>query len=238
MNDGKYGLPHRAETYRTYDPFCPPLSPSSLNDEFDVDGSGSGAPPGFVSVATLTPTYATRKGKLVLTSPAATGTVPSAIEKPLPAGPFTVMAHAVQLSPDVYGVGGVYVRRVSTNKRASMALFFVGPFGNGGLTVTKFSNFTSRDSFTDYFFYDRMFFIRLTSNGTTLHWEYSYDGAEWVSLYSEALATHFGTDLPDAFGIELRSENSGAVATMGFEMLRYAPAFRADLGRMVTREIR
>jgi hypothetical protein len=219
--------------YTKYDPFCPPLNPSSLNDEFDVEGSGTGAPPGFTSVGAITPTYVARKGRLVLTAPASSADS-AGIEKVLPSGPFTIATHGIQLASANFSVGGLYVRSSVSGRRLAIAQFFSGQLGNGGVTVAKYPSFSARDSFADTYLYDRKVFTRLSFDGTTLQAQFSVDGAEWTTLLSEAITTYFTSgNLPDRFGIDLRPENGGATATIAFDFFRHFPVGDADIGRNI-----
>jgi hypothetical protein len=237
-NKGLYGFPSKGR--RVYDPLCPPENPSALNEEFDIELSGSGAPPGFASAGPQTPTWEIRNGKLRLSSPAVGANFnPSALEKDLPSGAFTVATFAMIQNFNPYGFVGLHLRNTSTGAKLAFALAVnPGAPGNIYLAYDKFSSFTVRTADSSQFIYDRSVgFLRLRSNGTTLVAEFSYDGDTWITRASENLSTHFGGNLPDRFGIQIDSYSATEQGRGSFDFLRYFPADNADIGRMITREV-
>jgi hypothetical protein len=224
--------------YTKYDPFCPPLNPSSLNDEFDVEGSGTGAPPGFTSVGTLTPTWVSRLGYLDVTVPANNSAQQGAVEKTLPAGPFTVVTKIDTLASDAYNIACIYVRSSVSGRLMRLAI----GRGTGILTLApalsaeKYTDISTRSSSADGgAFYAPHVWLRICYDGTNIYTQWSANGTQWVTrLYNETVGTWFtGGNLPDRFGIGLNSFSTFADARAAFDFVRYFPVANADIGRTI-----
>jgi hypothetical protein len=224
--------------YTKYDPFCPPAIPSALDDEFNVDGSGTGAPPNFTSVGTLTPTWVNRLGYLDMTVPLNNSAQMGAIEKVLPSGPFTVVIVTDQLAADAYNQAGIYVRSSVSGRMLRLALGRnTGPSTLvPTLVAEKYTDLSTRSSVIDgASFQSPRAFLRICYNGTNIYTEWSTNGTHWVQrLVNETIGTWFtGGNLPDRFGINLHSFSAFANARAAFDFIRYFPTSDADIGRNI-----
>jgi hypothetical protein len=221
--------------YQRYDPFCPPLNPSNLNDEFTIDSSGS-VPANWIAGGAATASYQVKNGSLIVAAPAAGATFHATVlEKPLPTGSFTIATHMIQLNNIQYGIGGLHLRSTVSGKRAVLGMYFLnGAAGQWYLHYQKYSSFTVRDGLTDSLFYNNNIFIRYSYDETTLRGEYSFDGKNWIVYFSEAMASYFsGGNLPDRFGISMDSYSATELGKASFEFVRYFPTGSADIGRNI-----
>lgn len=231
---GEVGGAALAPIYTKYDPFCPPAAPSSLDNEFTVDSSlVSGAPTGFTSVGTLTPTHEVRLGKLRMVAPAGTGFNSSLVEKNLPSGDFTVATHVSHAVSTSTNVVGLYVRNSTTNQRINIGIYNnSGAYGDKFIAAERFNGFASRTALATSGFYDHNVFFRIRLSGSTLFVETSTDGVFWVTNISEAVSSQFGTDLPNRVGLNC-APYSGLECVGVFDFFRYFPTGNADIGRNI-----
>lgn len=239
MNRGVQRFPRR-EVYRVYDPDMPPLNPSPLNDEFEVDSpSVVGAPPGWTSVGTLTPTSVVRLGQLTMTRAGEISNNTVAIDRgTLPVGPFTVATKMTLRNMVRYNACGIYVRSSVSGRALNVNMFTnSSTHGDTHIAWERWNNWGSRNSTGSSPRYDHYAYLRLTSDGTTLNGDYSMDGIEWMRILSEAVSSWFtGGNLPDRFGLKMTPFDPGTHVT-SFSFIRYFPQVDADIGRFVTREV-
>jgi len=224
--------------YQRYDPFCPPLNSSSLNDEFITDASGTAAPPGFTSVGTLIPSWSIKYSNLDMIVPLNNSAQQAAIEKTLPSGPFTVVIHTSTLATSTFNQAGIYVRSSVSGRMMDMAIARSAGTATilPSLAIEKFTDLSTRNSYVDGgAFYYPFAFLRICYDETNIYTEWSADGIHWVNRgYNEAVGTWFtGGNLPDRFGIKLQSFSSSGNARAAFDFIRYFPSASADIGRNI-----
>lgn len=220
--------------YTKYDPFCPPVSPSSLDDEFTVDSSTT--PAGW-TLASGAGSALVRNGKCVMTSAANASYAPTVIEKVLPAGPFTILTHAELLGRSLYHNLGMTLRSTASG-RAIDHRVYIGPSADSRIvnsTTVRLNSYTSEGTgFNDQGAYAPMMFLRICYDGTTIYFERSYDGTEFYTVYSEAMTAWFTSgNVPDRFGLHVEARNASNTHKGVFSFLRYAPVAFADLGRNI-----
>lgn len=239
MNQGRFGIPARKERYQVYDPFCPPADPSPINDEFDT--SGIGVPGNWTDVGALAPTIVVARGDLEMQCAGNAGANSAAIERVLPAGPFTVATHITTLASLNFNVAGLYVRSSVSGRFFSPNLFSNSAYqyGNTWLGVGKWTSFTARSSSASELpYYDQSVFLRLNYDGTNLSADFSGQGSHWRPLLTESIGTWFtGGNLPDRVGFILSSFNASNTPRAAWSFLRYFPRAFANIGRTVSREI-
>lgn len=240
MNLGVRGMPIARREYAKYDPFAPPFLPSPLNDEFDVPCINT-TPPSWQNVGSQTATevVATGYSGLFVRSPATTDLTSVMFERPLPPGPFTVATYVHNVRQSNWHPTGIYVRSSASNRRICWNIFQPDiTQWEKRLQVEKFSALDTRDSVTTVAFWWMQFaFLRICYNGTSLFLQASPDGVHWTSAMTEAMTSHFtGGNLPDRFGMQMRSErvDDGGVAAWRF--MRYFPTAFSDIGRIEVSE--
>lgn len=238
-NKGLYGLPSRSG-YSIYDPDCPPLNPSPLNDEFNVDMvSRVGAPAGWTSVGTLAPTSVIRLGQLTMTRAGEVSSNTAAIDRGLlPLGPFTVATKMTLRNMVRYNTCGIYVRSSVSGRAVNVNMFTnSSTHGDTHIAWERWNSWSSRDSVGSSPRYEHFVYLRLSSDGTTLNYEYSMDGIVWMNILSEALTVWFTAgNLPDRFGLKMTPFDPGTHVT-SFDFIRYFPFANADIGRLITSEV-
>jgi hypothetical protein len=220
--------------YTAYDPFCPPASPSSLDDEFAVDGSG--VPSGWTNVGALTPTITVANRRMLLTTTAATGGDMAAIEKTLPSGQFTLVCHVSLVGRLQFNSTGIYIRNSTSGLILANRMVRVDNtnIGNTQVNGEKYSSFTTRtSSFAGTAHYQPSAWLRISSDGTVVYLAVSFDGVDFINFHSETISTYFsGGNLPNRVGITLSSFSVNAPST-AFRAFRYFSTFNSDIGRSV-----
>lgn len=220
--------------YTKYDPFCPPAVPSALDDEFTVDQTGT--PAGW-TLGAGAGVIAVRRGSLVITSENNGAYAPTAIEKTLPSGPFTVVTHFTNLGKFTFHNCELGVRN-ATSLRAMSLRDYVGTSGDTRFHATAILKFTNSyaaegSGAGEVGSYGPSQFYRICYDGTTIYLDRSHDGSEWDTVFSEAIGTHFtGGDLPNRVYLCGEARNATGHKS-SFSFFRYAPVAFADLGRMV-----
>lgn len=241
MNLGIYGgLPTRRE-YKKYDPFAPPLLPSHLDDEFDTptNGSANGAgfvPPGWTSVGSQAALDMQSKGTgLFVRSPTTTALTSVMFERPLPPGPFIVATHVHNLRQSNWHPVGIYLRSSVSGRRICLNLFQHDNIGGWEkrIQLEKFSALDTRDTVsTIALWWWQSAFLSFFYDGTTLALRVSPDGHFWTWAFSEPMTTYFtGGDLPDRFGMQMRSERVDDNGYGVWRFIRYFSDISADVGR-------
>lgn len=236
MNNGLFGFPRRP-SFRVYEPLLPPLNPSTLNDEFEVDGDG--VPSGWTSVGNLTATCRVSKGRLRLQGVASGAPDAASIAKALPSGPFFIVTRATLLSEGAFCSAGIAFSSSVSNRRFNWN-FNRRPANYGVFQCgwQKFSAFGVRDAAVDEIeFYQNGAFFGLAYDGTDLYARYSVDGFEFTTFYQEPMTSYFtGGNLPDRVHLETQSY-SGITPIVMFDFFRYFPTPFPDIGRTITREV-
>lgn len=220
--------------YTKYDPFCPPASPSSLDDEFNVDQSGT--PSGW-TLANGTGTIAVRRGRCVILPAATSSDSPTAIEKTLPAGNFTVATRLELNATGIYNSASLYLRNSTSGKAYALRLF-CGPTNDNRIVNLQVLRYNSLSSFNavskEVGGFSPCAFHRIHYDGTTLFFSRSFDGVEFHTVFSEAAATWFsGGNLPDRAGIQAGAQSTTETGEMNFAFFRYFPTSDADIGRNI-----
>lgn len=241
MNNGLLRFPQKITSpiYTTYDPECPPLNPSPLNDEFDVNypSTVNSAPPGWTSVGTLQPTSVVRLGALLLSCNGTVSNNTTGIERGiLPSGPFTLVTRITSLASGRFNVAGLYVRSSASGRFVSLGQYLRN---NGAVydlssVWERYNNFGSRNSNGgDLIIPSATNYWRIVYDGTDLYGGFSPDGKYWAQIYQEPITTWFsGGQLPDRFGLKITPfEATAGIAA--FEFIRYSPVPFADLGRII-----
>ena len=220
--------------YTIYDPLCPPAVPSSLDDEFDVDGIS--VPSGWVDVGALTTTVSVGRGRLRMSCPANAGASMAAIERTLPSGSFTVATRISNIGIAPFNLCSLYVRNSTTGRLWCTTSFVNSPYayGNVWLGVESYSSFTTRDLNTvELQYFLREVFFRICFDGSTITAQFSHDGSDWMTMFSEPVTTRFtGGNLPDRVGFKLNSFSVNGPSG-SWDFLRYFPTAFADIGRMI-----
>lgn len=236
MNSGLIGFPKRS-LQSLYDPLCPPGVPSSLNDEFSVDGSGTGAPPSWSSVGDITPTWVTRLGHLQLSAAASGGAQSAIIVRGLPSGNFTVATRVAHASALNFNLSMLVLRHASSQRMLAFGLYRQsGDQAAIGLSYSRYTSNSVRSGFTDTGFSDQQVFLRYSLSDSTLSVAYSVNGVSWITLYSEPISTHFVSGNPDQVGLMTQSFSGNASSAL-YDFFRYFQTADADIGRTITREV-
>jgi hypothetical protein len=224
--------------YTKYDPFCPPLNPSSLNDEFDVEGSGT--PSGWTAVGAAA-TLLTRRGQLVFTSPANAGFNTQIIEKVLPAGPFSIATRLSIRSAYRYVNSGLVVRNSTSGKSIRWGHYLEGAsatvayFNDYRLAYSRWTALDTRSTIDTVVLgaHETVWYL-MTCDGTTLKSLFSFDGVQWFEYASEAVATHFsGGDLPNRVGVFGLCENTSFGGSRTYDFFRHFSTATDDIGRNI-----
>lgn len=224
-----------APVYTKYDPFCPPALPSSLNDEFLQQQSGT--PAGWTAQGGTAVAVETRLGSLRIRPLLSSGRNKSALEKTLPSGPFTIATHVTNNGYATYHECGLYLRNTTSGKVKDIRLFN-GPSNDTtrfNTAVCEMTGFSTNGAVpTDQVFFANHQFQRVVYDGTTIYWEISVDGRVWRQLHSETATTYFsGGNLPDRFGVNAASVNASSNFDAVFDFVRYFPVAFADIGREI-----
>lgn len=238
MNNGVLGLPQSFREYKKYDPFAPPVLPSHLDDEFQIPCRGSVlAPQGWQSVGTQTPVELQVLGSqgLFVRSPTTTALTSVMFERPLPPGPFSIATHVHNIRQTNWHPVGIYVRSSVSGRRICLNLFQTNNAGGWEkqIQVEKFSALDTRDSVSTIALWWMQFaFFRINYDGTTLSLQASPDGFYFTTAFQEAITTHFtGGNLPDRFGMQMRSERVDDNGFGVWRFMRYFPFAFAPIGR-------
>jgi len=219
--------------YTKYDPFAPPTNPSVLNDEFTV--SGSGIPSGW-TLATGSGTVTVLNGRCIITPLTGSGDNPTAIEKVLPTGGFTVLTRMELLGKNTYHNSAIYLRDTVSGK-VTVFRIFCGPSNDIRLLNTQVLRYNSFTSFNSISYEGGAFsptvFHRIDFDGTTLYFARSFDGVEYDILFSEPASSWFSTQLPNRVGICASTINTSVGCKAVFDFFRHSSTPFADLGREV-----
>lgn len=107
--------------------------------------------------------------------------------------------------------------------------------GDRWLNAENFTALDSRNAVTaDLRILDLQCFLRLSYDGTTLYYEVSANGKDWIIIRTEAMTSWFtGGNLPNRVGLQAKPENATFVGGASFEFFRYFPTAFADIGRNV-----
>ena len=221
--------------YTKYDPFCPPVAPSAIDDEFTIEGSG--VPVGWTEVGALTGGYSTAKRRLLMTAPSSGGSASAAaIERVLPfSSVFSVVCNVTSLTTTTFNCAGIYVRNTTSGLIKANRMFTNSTnIGDKWVNGENFTSFSSRSSVTSQIQHIiQNPWLRIRSDGTTMFLDISADGVDWINYHSESLAGYFsGGNLPNRAGIML-GPFSGNPSVAAFRAFRCFPSSNADIGRNV-----
>ena len=184
-------------------PDAPPASAGSEDDEFDGAG-GAGVPAGWTEVDHGgTQTVSEDEAGLKLLSSGPGSFQWSGIYKAIPAGDFTIWAKmslsaAVETDFSVIGLGLWQDATSASGDLATIGLHVgAGTTAIGAYTWSSYTTFAS--TLNDVTIHTtagtNALYFRIRRTGTTYAYDYSYDGLNWLRVYSGALGftpTHFG----------------------------------------------
>ena len=182
----------------------PPGSPSPLDDEFNnpsVDGKWSWVNQGSATIA------ASPNGYTTLTVTPTNGDN-WRMRVQSKSGSFTVtMRYASGFPMANYAATGFVFRNSSTGKFTSYGFGYnSGP----NILVQRFNDPTTFSFTAINFGLTTAQYLKATSDGTTLTFYASLDGAAWTRIGTETIATHIGTLDQIGFGVDCN--NNGATA--------------------------
>lgn len=237
MNSGVFKNPNVTRRFERYDPIAPPYLPSHLNDEFEIPLNNIMIPNGWQNVGSQSPLEVVSGGGdgLYVRSPTSTALTSVMFERPLPPGPFTVATRIHNMRQSNWHPTGIYIASSVSDRRHALNIF--QPDTTTWYKQIQREVFSAKDTRTFVGtianWWMQFAFLRFCYNGTTLSFEVSPDGVYWTWAFSEAMTAHFGSDLPDRFGIQMRSERSDDNGYGVWSFVRYFPEAYADIGRVI-----
>jgi hypothetical protein len=225
FNQAQRGLP----TWITAHPDNPPATPNTKDDEFD-GAAGSALDSKWVGYGQTLTTAVDGLGRLVITAPLNSGTVPNiaAIEQAAPTGNFEIRMKGSQMSALSFSIYGIYLRR---SGNLANIVNFRNSSGLNDLYIqtSRYTSPTSRVSANDTALsglgFARDTWLRITYISGTISYQFClgvpYTDSDWKTLSSEADSAFLG-GAPTQIGISADSLSSTVQAKAGIFYFRVA----------------